>query len=157
MALHPNLVALAPLVGTWRGAGQGHYPTISDFDYLEEVTFTDVGKPFLVYRQRTTSPDGAPMHQEQGYLRSPSEGVVELTLAQPTGQVELGHGSVSVEPLTIELDCRVDNSDSAKQVDATRRRYVVEGDELTTTFSMAAVGEPMGEHLTSRLVRVTSV
>ena len=155
MALHPNLAELAPLVGTWRGQGHGTYPTIDAFDYTEELTFTDLGKPFLAYQQRTMSTAGTPMHVEHGYLRCPAPGRIEVTLAQPTGQTELGHGSLTTDPLRIVLDCRVDNTDSAKVVTATHRELAVDGDDLTTTFSMAAVGEPMTLHLTSRMRRVS--
>src|SRR5699024_8755400 len=89
MSMHANLQPVAALVGTWRGPGNGHYPTITDFSYTEELTFTDVGKPFLAYLQRTWSPDGTPMHTESGFLRVPGPETVEMTLAQPTGQTEL--------------------------------------------------------------------
>jgi len=49
--LHPDLEALTPLLGTWSGRGEGHYPTIQPFEYLEEVVFSHVGKPFLAYAQ----------------------------------------------------------------------------------------------------------
>ena len=93
MSLHPSLEPVVHLVGTWRGTGQGEYPTIDSFEYTEEVTFTDVGKPFLVYTQRTWSLEGRPLHVETGYLRVVKYEAVEFVLAQPTGQSELAEGT----------------------------------------------------------------
>ena len=156
MSLHPNLAPVAELIGAWRGPGQGEYPSIESFDYTEELTFTDLGKPFLHYAQRTWSPAGDPMHVETGYLRLPAEGTVELTLAQPTGQTELAQGHIRHQPegFFIEVHARVMNTATAKTVDGTIRRLELAGDELRTAFSMAAVGHPMNHHLSSRLRRV---
>lgn len=155
MSLHPNLTPVAQLLGTWRGDGRGEYPTIEDFEYIEELTFTDVGKPFLQYSQRTWSPAGMLMHVETGYLRIPSESAMELILAQPTGQTELAQGEFRVTPdgFSVELHSQVLNSESAKQVDATTRWLELSGDTLFTRFSMAAVGISMTHHLESRLRR----
>ena len=152
MTLHPSLAPVADLVGTWRGAGRGEYPTIASFEYTEEVTFTDVGKPFLHYVQHTWSPAGDPMHTETGYLRVTGE-AVEFILAQPTGQTELAEGPLVAEPqgFLVEMRSRVVNAASAKNVDATIRRLRLAGDELTTHFAMAAVGVPMNHHLSSVL------
>lgn len=155
MELAPNLAPVAALLGTWRGEGAGEYPTIEPFSYTEEVAFTNVGKPFLHYVQRTWSPSGSPMHTETGYLRLPGDGSVELVLAQPTGQSEIAQGTLSDDGgrLVIELVAKVMNSPSAKHVESTRRRYEISGDQMTTTFAMAAVGQPMTHHLSSGLRR----
>lgn len=155
MELDAALQPVAGLIGTWEGDGAGAYPTIAGFTYREQVVFTDIGKPFLHYQQKTFAPDGRPLHTETGYLRVPSPETVELVLAQPTGQAELAEGSLSVEgqDVVVQLEARVLCTSSAKQVDRTVRQYRLSGDALHTTFAMAAVGQPMTRHLESQLVR----
>ena len=153
--LAPNLAPVALLIGTWKGQGAGSYPTIDDFTYSEELTFSDVGKPFLHYVQKTRGPSGAPMHTETGYLRLPGNGTAELVLAQPTGQTELCEGTVhtSGDTVVLEFHSSLLNSASAKQVSSTHRRYEFASDAATTTFAMAAVGQTMTHHLRSELRR----
>lgn len=143
---------LAPLIGTWKGKGHGEYPTIKDFDYDEEITFVDVGKPFLVYHQRTWS-EGKPMHVEMGYLRAPGPGVVEITMALPTGQTEIGSGTLQSDPFALVIDCQVASTPSAKPVTASRREIRLDGDVLLTSYAMAAMGLELNPHLSSRLER----
>lgn len=153
--LAPNLVPVSPLLGTWRGDGAGSYPTIDDFVYTEEITFTDVGKPFLHYVQKTWGPTGAPMHTETGFLRIPGNGTAEFVIAQPTGQAELCEGTVHAEGDTVVLEftSTVLNSTTAKQVTSTQRRYEFTGDSVVSTFAMAAVGQPMTHHLRAEMRR----
>ncbi len=155
--LHPNLVELAPLLGTWSGQGRGVYPTIPSFDYLEEVMFSHVGKPFLVYGQKTRSAsDGLPLHAESGYLRVPQPGQIEWVLAHPSGITEIEVGSYSVIPDGIELEMSAPTiglAPTAKEVTALSRRYRLHGDELSYTLDMGAVGQPAQNHLTAALRR----
>ncbi|MXP22301.1 DUF1794 domain-containing protein [Gordonia sp. HNM0687] len=155
VTLAPNLTPIASLVGTWTGTGSGEYPTIDPFDYTETITFEDIGKPFLAYQQRTRSPEGVPMHTETGFLRLPAEGVAEFTIAQPTGHTELCAGVLEIVDGVIELRMSgvVAGTATAKSVEATERRYRLDGDNLRTDFAMAAVGVPMTHHLTSELGR----
>ncbi len=165
MELHPNLAPIAALEGTWRGAGHGIYPTIKDFDYTEQLTFTNVGKPFFLYVQQTWSPDGTPMHTETGYVRvaRPAHAdcgvddrlTLELILALPTGQTELAEGELTVtdDGFSVTTDAQVANSGSAKKVDQLVRRYELRGDKVATSLDMAAVGIGLSRHLTSELVR----
>ncbi len=155
--LHPALTVLAPLLGTWAGTGAGEYPTIAPFGYLEEVTFGHVGKPFLSYGQRTGSTDdGRPLHAETGYLRAPSPGRVELILAHPTGITEIQEGSLTVTHGVLELELTATSigvTASAKEVTALRRSFRVDGDELTYTLRLGAVGQPLQHHLAATLHR----
>jgi hypothetical protein len=155
--LHPDLRELAALLGTWQGRGSGDYPTIEPFEYLEEVAFSHVGKPFLVYGQKTrAAADGKPLHAETGYLRVPRPGHVELVLAHPSGITEIEVGTYTSDGAAVELDMsttQIGRTPTAKEVTALGRRFRVDGDELSYSLQMGAVGQPLQHHLSAVLHR----
>jgi len=152
-ALHSEIQPLAFLLGTWRGEGVGVYPTIEDFAYLEEIEIDHVGKPFLVYRQKTRRKEtGEPLHTEVGYYRAPSPSTAELVIAQPTGVAEIHTGVIDgtrVSLRSLQVAC----TPSAKRVDSVERDLVVDGDELRYELFMSAVGQPHQIHLRATLRR----
>ncbi|GAB3706761.1 heme-binding beta-barrel domain-containing protein [Mariniluteicoccus flavus] len=156
MELHADVAPLAGLLGTWRGSGHGHYPTIAAFDYEETATFASTGKPWIAYSHRTTI-DGEPRHAESGYVRTVGDHRLELVVALPTGHVEFGIGRWAAidDGLEIMIESLVEQTPSAKDVSATRRRWRLVGDELSTDSAMAAVDQPLQDHLAARLTRVT--
>jgi THAP4-like, heme-binding beta-barrel domain len=153
--LHPALAPLAFLLGTWRGDGSGEYPTIDPFSYVEEISFVHVGKPWLLYTQRTRhATEDRPLHAETGYWRPVDDDTLEVVMAYPTGHVEIGEGRVrgtSVEVVTSTLAA----TPTAKQIDQVQRRITVDGDELRYVLAMAAVGVPLTPHLEATLRRST--
>jgi hypothetical protein len=155
--LHPDLEALAPLLGTWAGRGEGKYPTIEPFEYLEEVVFSHVGKPFLAYAQKTRAvADGKPLHAETGYLRAPRPGHIELVVAHPSGITEIDAGTYSVNGDVIEVELSstaIGLAPTAKEVTALGRSFRVDGDDLSYTLRMGAVGQPLQDHLAAVLHR----
>jgi hypothetical protein len=155
--LHPDLEPLAPLLGTWAGQGAGKYPTIQPFEYLEEVVFSHVGKPFLAYAQKTKAvADGKPLHGETGFLRVPQPGHVELVLAHPSGitEIEVGTYSVTGDLIEVELSTTaIGLTPTAKEVTALGRSFRIDGDELSYSVQMGAVGQPLQDHLTAVLHR----
>jgi THAP4-like, heme-binding beta-barrel domain len=155
--LHPDLEALAPLLGTWVGRGEGKYPTIEPFEYLEEVVFSHVGKPFLAYAQKTKAvADGRPLHAETGFLRVAQPGRVELVLAHPNGITEIDAGTYSVTGDVIEIELSstaIGLAPTAKEVTELGRSFRVDGDDLSYTLRMGAVGQSLQDHLAAVLHR----
>ena len=171
--LHPDIAHLAPLLGTWRGRGQGSYPTIESFGYVEEVTFGHVGKPFLAYTQKTRHAETElPLHAEAGYLRPVGTDRVELVLVQPSGIVELHEGTVAsgssdgtTAGLVIDLEStHVLTTATAKDATAVARSITIadrttesdrQATELRYRLSMAAVGLELQHHLAATLHKVS--
>lgn len=48
--MHELIKPLSWLLGKWRGeVGKGKYPTITDFNYVEELEFIHVGQPNIQF------------------------------------------------------------------------------------------------------------
>lgn len=154
---NPNLEFLRFLLGTWRGEGDGRYPTISSFRYGEEMIFEDVGDVFMLFRQSSWSlPEGAPIHFERGFLRPGAEpGSIELTLAHPLGLAEVGVGRVDGASMDI-ASAPLMRTPTGDPVKALSRRYRVDGDVLSYQIDMETDGTPLSRHLTGELRRVAT-
>jgi hypothetical protein len=155
--LHPALGALAALVGTWSGEGEGHYPTIAPFAYRETVTFAASGRPVLSYAQRTwRAGSDEPLHAESGWLRGQLEGRAELVVAQPTGLAETSVLALRDEDGALVLDgarAPLLRSPGARPVVDVRRRFVLAGDELRYDLWMTWDGHDDEHHLRAVLRR----
>jgi hypothetical protein len=154
MAVEPDpLAPLEWLIGDWQGEGRGAYPTIKDFTYREELSFTRLrpDKPFLAYAQRTRLTDGAPSHAEVGYLRATPMGV-ELVIALPSGVVEVHTGPLAEGRLELE-NTAIARTPTAKEVTEVRRVLERRGDDLWYQTDMAAVGQPLAFHVEATLHR----
>lgn len=153
---HPRVEIAARLVGTWRGEGHGLTPR--PFDYTDTWEFVDLGKPFLCFVERTTR-DGAPAHTESGYLRFVDEvGTLEIVASLPTGQTELGTGSVRIEDdvLTLVTDAAVRATPTATQVTRLVRTFTLRGDTIDYRLDMDWSGGSQEHHLASTLTKVQS-
>jgi hypothetical protein len=160
-APHPDLAPLAFLLGTWSGEGAGRYATIEPFAYREEITFQDVGKPFLVYRQRTWAlDDGRPLHSEFGYWRPKPGGRLEVVLAESTGHAEVLEGALDEGEDPVRMirlaTTSIGPAGTAKDVRRTTRTVVVARDQLRYELEMQAVGQPLSTHLQATLSFIPS-
>jgi len=151
---HPEVEPIAFLLGTWRGEGKGEYPTIAPFAFEEEIRFWHVGKPFLLYTQRTVTPaDGMLRHSEMGYWRPVGTDRVEIVLAHPTGIAEIEEGTVGGDRIDVSSSL-VGLTGTAKEVTKLERSFELREDVLAYEVRMAAVGQPLQRHLTAELRRI---
>jgi hypothetical protein len=156
--LHPGVARLGFLLGRWEGAGVGGYPTIESFRFGQEVEFTHIGKPYLIYTSRSWRLDdegkiGEPLSSESGFWRVQPEGRVEVLLAHPTGITEIYLGEVNGTRVDLATDV-VARTETAKEVNAGRRLYGLIDEDLGWAYDMAAVGQEMQPHVSAQLKRV---
>ncbi|KAF5728137.1 hypothetical protein HS088_TW21G00301 [Tripterygium wilfordii] len=154
-AVHPAVQPLSFLLGTWRGEGQGKYPTINSFTYAEELHFShSPAKPVIAYTQKTWNPSsGQPMHAESGFWRpNPVDGTLQVVIAQSTGLLELQKGTFSAEDNVIKLQSElVGNASKVKEI--TRIFELVNG-ELTYVVQMATNITALEPHLKAVLKKL---
>lgn len=146
---------LAPLLGTWRGSGEGGFPTMQPFAFEEELHFEDVGTRDLLYLQRGWDPaTGQTLHAEAGIWRVTDDGALTVTIAQPR-TAEVSEGTIANG--VVELaSTSVGRATPPSRLVAVRRRYTVAGDSLEYEMGMATESvATITRHLRGRLQRVS--
>ena len=161
--LHPDLMPVSWLLGTWHGNGKGEYPTIESYSFEQEAVFAHDGRSFLHYFSRSWVTDDSgerigPGELETGFLRLGSDRdgdgyPLELVLAHPTGYAEVWYGSVDGSRLTLVTDV-VARTSTAKDYTAGQRMYGLVNGDLMYAYDMAAMDQPMQSHAWGRLARV---
>ena len=160
-----EVIPISWLMGSWVGVGLGTYPTIDDFRFGQEVVFSCDGRPFLHYVSRSWLLDEAgerikPLASESGYWRPRPDNNVELVVAHPTGFSETYIGTTEVLGLddakitsaraNLKKDVVV-RTESAKPYTQGERLYGLFDSQLMWTFDMAAMEQPMQNHLSAKL------
>ncbi|XP_069831408.1 peroxynitrite isomerase THAP4 isoform X3 [Dendropsophus ebraccatus] len=160
--LNPAVAPLAWMLGTWVSdpPGEGEFPSIPSFRYMEEAVISHVGQPMLNFMFCASNPEtGKPMHRECGFIRvKPGTKQVAFICAQNTGVVEVEEGEVQGEQLTLTSNSlsRISfaKEPHVEQISRTFR-LTAEG-KLEQTVSMATSTQAMAPHLQVTYKKVTS-
>jgi THAP4-like, heme-binding beta-barrel domain len=154
----PQVIPVSWLLGTWRGVGVGGYPTVEEFRFGQELTFSELpGKPFVHHMSRSWLLDDEgdevrPLAQETGYWRPEADGSLELVLTHPTGFVEIYLGRADGAKIELQTDV-VGRTQTAKEYTAGHRLYGLVDGSLLWAYDMAAMGQPLQPHLSATLKR----
>jgi hypothetical protein len=163
--LHDTLLALLPLIGVWRGEGEGR-GTDSDYRFGQQIVVSHDGGDYLNWEARswrlTDSGDfDAQDLREAGFWRfvndpdDPTESqAIELLLAHSAGYVELFYGrprnQSSWELATDALAC----SKSGVPVGGAKRLYgIIEDGDLAYVEERVDADGGLFPHLSARLSR----
>lgn len=155
--LHPDLVALAWMRGRWEGMGKGTWPGDEDFDFYQQVDFSENGENYLHYLSQTwdVDADGKPVKprsMETGFWRPQSDGTVEVVMCHPEGYSEVWYGKITGAKIELATDAVVRTA-TAPEYTAGQRLYGNVESELLWTFDKSADGQPLQNHLWARLQR----
>jgi len=148
---------LRDLHGTWSGRGQGNYPTIDSFEYLETTRFEfDERYPLIHLEQRTTLADGEPSHWESGFIRVADDGMIEISTAQDGGRVEVLRGPIEMTTTGFRLELESVALGHDDRLVRTGRLIELEGNGLRYEMRMSTTTTDEPEwltHLTAELER----
>lgn len=170
--LAPEVYPLAWLVGSWRGEGVIKYPDVPETKFVQDVSFTHDGGPYLQYtstlrlpEQEATDTSEAVAERiwstESGYWRVAPErpeglaedrAPLEVMVADPSGRLSLYLGAVGNGRVDLVSDLIARTSTGA-EVTASNRMYgFVEG-SLMWVWEIAAFGHPLQSYASAQLFR----
>ncbi|KAL7990800.1 hypothetical protein Chor_014230 [Crotalus horridus] len=151
--LNPVIEPLSWMLGTWLSdpPGDGTFPSMKPFQYLEEVHISHAGQPMLNFSFSAFHPDTKkPMHRECGFIRiQPDTNKVAFISAQNTGLVEVEEGEVNGQELSIASHsvARISFAKKPHVEQITRKFRLNSEGKLEQTVSMSTTTQPMTQHL----------
>ncbi|KAK3744751.1 hypothetical protein QZH41_013297, partial [Actinostola sp. cb2023] len=158
--IHQALSSISWLIGKWKGQGCGIYPTITPFEYFEEVDIDHFGKPILTFNAKSWSTDAsqAPMHYESGYLRvKPNTSTLAFMLAHNavtvgfllTGFSEVEEGEFTDKEIHLKSHSigRMTFSSVPTVTKAERIYKLTDQDTMEYVMNMETDTSPLQKHL----------
>ncbi|BBZ31707.1 FABP family protein [Mycolicibacterium confluentis] len=163
--LHDALLALLPLIGVWRGEGEGRGPH-GDYRFGQQIVVSHDGADYLNWEARSWHLDdegGYREHalRETGYWRfvadsnDPSESqAIELLLAHSTGYIELFYGRPLNQSSWELVTDALARSKSGVLVGGAKRLYgIIDGGDLAYVEERVDADGGLVPHLSARLSR----
>lgn len=163
--LNDALLALLPLVGVWRGEGEGR-GVDGDYRFGQQIVASHDGGDYLIWEARSwrltdTGDYDSPTLRESGFWRfvndpaDPTESLaIELLLAHSAGYVELFYGRpLNQSSWELATDALA-RSKSGVLVGGAKRLYgIVEGGDLAYVEERVDADGGLVPHLSARLSR----
>lgn len=134
--IHDALLAYLPLVGVWRGEGEGDNPEFGVHRFGQQVVVSHDGGDYLNWESRSwlLDDEGAyvkPTLRESGYWRISEDDVMEVLLTHSSGLVEMFYGAPrDQKSWEMSTDVVISSATGPGYGGATRLYGIVEGGDL---------------------------
>ncbi|WP_305779450.1 FABP family protein [Nocardia nova] len=161
--LSASMLALLPLVGVWRGEGEGNDPERGgDYHFGQQIIVSHDGGDYLSWDSRSWVIDAegnysGPDLRESGFWRVGIDGddeVIELLLTHSSGIVELFYGQALTQSSWELATDVVIRSQSGAVVGGAKRLYgIVEGGDLGYVEERVEADGALKPRLSARLQR----
>ncbi|MFI5502885.1 FABP family protein [Nocardia asteroides] len=160
--LNHAMLALLPLVGVWRGEGEGNHATDGDYRFGQQIVVSHDGGDYLVWESQSWKLDAEgnferPDLRESGFWRVGTDGddeMLELLLTHSSGIVELFYGTARTQSSWELATDVVIRSQSGAVVGGAKRLYgIVEGGDLAYVEERVDADGTLEPRLSARLQR----
>lgn len=158
--MHPDLVALAWMVGRWEGIGQGQWPDAGEFRYGAQLDFSHNGGPYLYYVGQLFELDDVgdsvrTMYMESGFWRPQRDASLEVVMCHPDGFAEVWLGRIQGAKIEMTTDAVARTVTSAFPYTGGHRLYGNVESDLLFTFDRATTEHDLQNYLYARLQRTS--
>jgi nitrobindin-like protein len=163
--LHDALLALLPLVGVWRGEGEGRGPH-GDYRFGQQIVVSHDGRDYLNWDARSWRLNEQGEYDEGGlretgfwrFVNDPADlsetQAIELLLANSAGYVELFYGRPLNQSAWELVTDALARTKSGVLVGGAKRLYgIVEGGDLAYVEERVDADGGLVPHLSARLSR----
>jgi hypothetical protein len=163
--LNDALLALLPLVGVWRGEGEGRGPH-GDYRFGQQIIVSHDGGDYLNWEARSWRLDEAGEYHGQGlretgfwrFVNDPADPgesqAIELLLAHSAGYIELFYGQPLTQSSWELVTDALARSKSGMLVGGAKRLYgIVENGDLAYVEERVDADGGLVPHLSARLSR----
>ncbi|MGW2399136.1 FABP family protein [Kitasatospora sp. NPDC001664] len=172
--LHPDVVSLAFLLGTWEGAGvyaplpNEEGPGTEKCNFGQEIVFRHDGRAFLEFRSRSWELDAEgekirPLETEHAFWRvttnqhgTSGEREIEVSSVRDDGTVEIWYGKLHDGKPQIDLatDAVARISDEVRYSGGKRLYGLVNGEDLAWVGEKSAPEVPLRPYMSAQLKKV---